>query len=165
MPRLDGLSATRQLRASGVTPEELPIVALTANAFADDIAACRAAGMQDHLAKPLSSDALRDVLVRYLSTAAGQVATANIPPVSDRLRALYDRRRGETLDALSHLLADRTFDPNDRATVAGLLHKLAGTAAMFGEAELGARAGALEDRLRDGSPEWPDEARTLLRAA
>ena len=159
MPRLDGLAATRRLRAAGFVAEELPIVALTANAFADDVAACRAAGMQDHLAKPLSAGALAAVLARHLP-AVGALATE--PTGADRLRALYDRRRGETLDALARLLADRTFAPLDREVVAGLLHKLAGTAAMFGEAELGERAGALEDRVRDGVADWPADARALL---
>ena len=58
MPHMDGLAATRAIRAAGVTAGELPIVALTANAFADDVAACREAGMQHHLAKPLAADAL-----------------------------------------------------------------------------------------------------------
>ncbi|MCU0698420.1 MAG: response regulator [Myxococcaceae bacterium] len=50
MPGLDGLETTRRLRARG---DETPVLALTASAMPDDLAACRAAGMQDCLTKPL----------------------------------------------------------------------------------------------------------------
>ena len=62
MPQVDGLEATRRIRASGVNADTLPIVALTANAFGDDVEACLTAGMQDHLAKPLQLAQLTEVL-------------------------------------------------------------------------------------------------------
>lgn len=62
MPRLDGPSAARALRARG---DSTPIVALTANAFAEDRAACLAAGMDDHLTKPLEVEGLRAALARW----------------------------------------------------------------------------------------------------
>ncbi|HLG84006.1 MAG TPA: ATP-binding protein [Bradyrhizobium sp.] len=64
MPELDGLSATRALRACGGRLASLPIVALTANAFPDDIKQCRDAGMSDFLAKPLRKPALVGALLR-----------------------------------------------------------------------------------------------------
>ncbi len=66
MPRLDGPGATRALRARG---DQTPIIALTANAFAEDRAACLAAGMDDHLSKPLEADALRSALARWTNGA------------------------------------------------------------------------------------------------
>ncbi len=65
MPVLDGVEATRALRAAGHDPARLPIVALTANAYADDVALCIAAGMQAHLAKPLRIPDLKQVLDRW----------------------------------------------------------------------------------------------------
>ena len=62
MPGMDGPSATRALRAAG---DRTPIVALTANAFAEDRQACLEAGMDDHLVKPLEVEALRSALVRW----------------------------------------------------------------------------------------------------
>jgi len=66
MPKLDGLEAAQRLRQGGVSEDELPIVALTANAFADDIENCLAAGMQAHLAKPLSMDRLAEALKKWM---------------------------------------------------------------------------------------------------
>lgn len=62
MPGMDGPSATRAIRATG---DQTPIVALTANAFAEDRRACLEAGMNDHLTKPLEADALRSALARW----------------------------------------------------------------------------------------------------
>ena len=61
LPDLDGLTATRHLRNTGVT---CPIVALTADAFEEDRRACLAAGMDDFLTKPLDPNALRAILAR-----------------------------------------------------------------------------------------------------
>ncbi|MEI9982033.1 MAG: ATP-binding protein [Aliidongia sp.] len=58
MPILDGLEATRRIRALPGKPGRIPIVALTANVMPDEVAACHAAGMQAHLAKPLDATAL-----------------------------------------------------------------------------------------------------------
>ena len=67
MPGADGPAATRIIRASG---DRTPIVALTANAFAEDRRACLEAGMDDHLVKPLEPEQLRAVLARWTNAAA-----------------------------------------------------------------------------------------------
>jgi CheY-like chemotaxis protein len=60
MPEVDGLTATRRIRAGrGPQPR---IVAVTANAAAEDRAACEAAGMDDHVAKPVRPEALAAAL-------------------------------------------------------------------------------------------------------
>jgi CheY-like chemotaxis protein len=50
MPEMDGLEATRSIRQRGVN---IPIIAMTANVFKEDIERCLAAGMNDHIGKPL----------------------------------------------------------------------------------------------------------------
>ena len=62
MPGMDGLAATRAVRAKG---DMTPILALTANAFAEDRRACLEAGMNDHLAKPIDVALLRASLARW----------------------------------------------------------------------------------------------------
>jgi PAS domain S-box-containing protein len=62
MPGLDGLEATRQIRAAEPDKRRTPIVALTANAYAEDRDACLAAGMDDFLVKPLDRERLAAML-------------------------------------------------------------------------------------------------------
>jgi len=73
MPIMDGLEATRQIRAFLEKREQpsqgrrrLPIIAMTANAFKDDINNCIEAGMDGHLSKPLDVDRIFEVLCDYL---------------------------------------------------------------------------------------------------
>lgn len=65
MPRLDGPDACRAIRQQ-LTAEVLPVIAMTANAFAEDRAQCRAAGMDDFLSKPADPEDLYRLLLRWL---------------------------------------------------------------------------------------------------
>ena len=68
MPNLDGYSATREIRALGDAEKAgIPIVAMTANAFAEDKRNAFSAGMNDHLAKPVDLAELARVLAAYLA--------------------------------------------------------------------------------------------------
>ena len=66
MPEMDGLEATRAIRRQDGPSQSAPIVAITANAFPEDMAACRAAGMIDFVAKPVSKERLVEAILRAL---------------------------------------------------------------------------------------------------
>jgi signal transduction histidine kinase len=63
MPVMDGISAVKRIRASGLPgAENIPIYALTANAFAADVKICIDAGMNGHIAKPIDVDSFKEIL-------------------------------------------------------------------------------------------------------
>jgi two-component system sensor histidine kinase/response regulator len=72
MPVLSGLEATRQIR---LLPNggQVPILAMTANAFIEDKEACLAAGMDDYIAKPVVPDQLYTMVLRWLSRKSAEV--------------------------------------------------------------------------------------------
>ncbi|MCM2329656.1 MAG: response regulator, partial [Lysobacter sp.] len=71
MPRLDGMAATRAIRTLPGR-EHLPILAMTANAFAEDRRACEEAGMNDFVPKPVDPEALYAALSHWLAVGAAQ---------------------------------------------------------------------------------------------
>ncbi|MBL8429327.1 MAG: PAS domain S-box protein [Dechloromonas sp.] len=89
MPLMDGLTATRHIRAteSGRT---IPILAMTANAFGEDRRRCMEAGMNDHVGKPVDPSSLYAALLKWLApvanadrgTQASQPPTLNLEPVT-----------------------------------------------------------------------------------
>ncbi|USI72425.1 hybrid sensor histidine kinase/response regulator [Sphingomonas morindae] len=179
MPGMDGLEATRRIREAGIDAATLPIVALTANAYPDDVAACLAAGMQAHLAKPASLDMLRATIHGWTraallphppSVAASGTASALAARLEGDLAERYRTRRRETIAALRGLLAEERVAPTELDAIAAQLHKLAGSAALFGEAALGEAAEALDQGLRhwpeaDREPRFRAGARRLLDLA
>jgi CheY-like chemotaxis protein len=115
MPEMDGLAATRAIRAMpGMT--ELPILAMTANAFSEDRAACIAAGMNDHIAKPVDPEFLFATLQRWLPVPATPAETpVPVSPDDDATAADRELRADKALaalDRLERLLEDADFDVN-----------------------------------------------------
>ena len=67
MPEMDGYEATRQIRALDLAKaKNIPIIAMTANVFKEDIEKCLASGMNDHTGKPIDTDNLLEQLNKYL---------------------------------------------------------------------------------------------------
>ncbi|MET0496166.1 MAG: PAS domain S-box protein [Actinoplanes sp.] len=70
MPRMDGYTATTEIRHRERADEHIPIIAMTAGALAEDKQRCHAAGMDDYLAKPIDPDQLQTALDRWITDAA-----------------------------------------------------------------------------------------------
>ena len=65
MPNKNGIEATKEIRASGhPDAKTIPIIAMTADAFDEDVKRCKAAGMNDHIAKPIDIDLLKHTIAK-----------------------------------------------------------------------------------------------------
>lgn len=67
MPIMDGYEATEAIRSKGFSKDLLPILAITANAYPEDIAHCLQSGMQGHIAKPVMIDKLKSSLQDWIA--------------------------------------------------------------------------------------------------
>jgi CheY-like chemotaxis protein len=74
MPVLDGIAAAAAIRSSDGPNRETPIVAVSASVQPRDVEACRAAGMNDHVAKPLNIQDLTEKVLRWTLEAATPLA-------------------------------------------------------------------------------------------
>lgn len=166
MPEIDGIEATRRIRSGGTAAAAVPIVALTANAYASDVDACHAAGMQDHLAKPVQLAALDHIVRRWaIAPADAAPVPSAIPASADPdLIAQFDARMQRMFDMLDIALAG-PLTPAVIDDLRDALHKLAGTAAFFGQGDLGTMAANLDERLGSdvATPEMLEVARADMR--
>ena len=156
MPVMDGLAATRALRAEGVA---LPIAGLTANAFASDRADCLAAGMDDFISKPVTRDKLEDAIERLLAPTSAPLAVAAEPVRVDsaQQQALIDELGPEIYRDLvrqfhedaSGLMAEAAASAGTEVGVRAL-HSLKGMARTLGFTAIGDLAAAAEVEARSG---------------
>jgi two-component system sensor histidine kinase/response regulator len=144
MPVMDGFSATRALRAREPAGVHIPVIALTADATSTGRAACLAAGMDDHLAKPFRREALHAILTRWLRKQThGPALPIAVRPVNPAPGAvpLLD---GATLDALRALPRS---GPKDMLTHIGELY-LADSRGLIATIEQSLHAGNGADLAR-----------------
>jgi signal transduction histidine kinase/DNA-binding response OmpR family regulator len=173
MPELDGLESTRRIRALPGARGRIPIVALTAQAFAEQIEECRIVGMNWHLAKPFTQATLLDVIARANSIGAASPAAPEVPDWPGADAPIFNARTfdhvGMFLDAakltehkrtLRHrctALRARLTDPetlvHDRAELQSSAHALAGCALMLGFERAGHAARLFEAAIRANSPD------------
>jgi HPt (histidine-containing phosphotransfer) domain-containing protein len=176
MPEMDGLEATRALRQTPAS-RNLTIIAMTANAMKSDLDACLAAGMNDHVTKPIERKALVQTLRRWLPTRGKSSADGPSSPPSqgDAGVPILDgidvagalERLGLEFDSLRRMLIrfadskDATFEPlraavatGDADAIAKQAHAIAGASGNLGADDLRAAAKALERAGRDGGHDF-----------
>jgi signal transduction histidine kinase/DNA-binding response OmpR family regulator/HPt (histidine-containing phosphotransfer) domain-containing protein len=191
MPVMDGLAATRAIRQNSQF-KDLPIIAMTANAMADDREKCLEAGMNDYLAKPIDPDKLFDALLRWIParTAAPNVAAAPVvaeqrPPADSaplkipgidtqtavkrtggnrqRYVSLLRRFADSQVGAVGEIRA--ALNAQDSATAQRIAHSLKGAAANLGANALAIAAGNTEVAIKTQSevePALVEMERTLF---
>ncbi|MCJ2129963.1 PAS domain S-box protein [Methylobacterium sp. E-045] len=108
MPGMDGLAATRLIRALPAPACAVPIIAMTANVLPEKIASLTAAGMDDHVGKPFKRDALYAAIARW----SGPSATVHAPTILDReiYDSLVDMVGPDRATVLLSMLADELVD-------------------------------------------------------
>ncbi|MBW7903321.1 MAG: response regulator [Rhodocyclaceae bacterium] len=175
MPVMDGIEATRRIRA---LPERArtPILAMTANAFAEDRRRCLEAGMDDFITKPFDPEGLFATVLRWLPGGAGPAAEAAAGTGDERLLSGLAGVPGLDVDAGMRSVLGRAgryvallrrflqLHGEDGARLRQLLaapdvaearlraHTLKGVAATVGAVGVQAAAEALEAALRTGAP-------------
>ncbi|MBN9090078.1 MAG: response regulator [Reyranella sp.] len=174
MPVMDGFTMTSEIRGieKGESRKRTPIVAVTADAMAGEEERCKAAGMDDYLAKPVGLDGLRAALRRWLP----EETEVPLPPVAavkkavrpaddtpaidptvldpwvendDDARRSILRRFSETVSASSHDL-EQAMACGDLATLQSAAHRLRSGALAVGARLLSSTAAALETAAKTG---------------
>jgi two-component system sensor histidine kinase/response regulator len=174
MPELDGISATQTIRAEGRFGD-LPIIAMTAHAMVEERERCFAAGMNDHVTKPIEPDVLYQTLARWFQRrpaaetsvrvekrpGAAEPALPQVPGVdtASGLKrvagnlSLYRNLLGKFVEGQS-AAADairKALREGDRALAERLSHTLKGVSGNIGAAVVQAAAGEVERAIRDGA--------------
>jgi len=177
MPVMDGVTATQLLRQDPQL-QDLPILAMTANARPEDRQRCLAAGMQDFVAKPIDPEGLWRTLAQWLPQRpnAGVVtaATARAPAMTSPPTELPNVPGLNTALGLQRVMGNQTLylrllqkflsgqrdvstritqalAANDQATAERLAHTLKGVAGQIGATAVQQAADVLETALHNGS--------------
>lgn len=165
MPEMDGLTATRHIRAAPGPNQKAPILALTANAFAEDAKRCVDAGMNEHLTKPIRKQILEAAIGRHVKPDASSsrsepetpftpvTVTGTIIDQQTWANLLQDMP-GEAVSKLARTFLEgqpaevaamsRDLTAGDRETLARRAHSLKSASRLFGALGLGELAAGLE---------------------
>jgi len=165
MPDIDGLEATRRIRADAKRGA-VKIIAMTANASLSDAKACLAAGMDDHLGKPVDLEKMVTVLLhhvgiesaepeQHLRPEPGDSVVESINSISQRFGHNHELIQGvlsgfasEQARQLARLQGQ--VEQRNTAGAAALLHAIKGSSGTMGAQALAQLAGDLEQELLQG---------------
>ncbi len=177
MPDMDGLDATRRLRAMLPDHRQPYVIAVTANAMSGDREECLSAGMDDYISKPVRRADLDAALARvgptHLAAPMISTATPDLPLIDLQTIAALRESIGSDEEVASlaaifreqaerDIAAMRRAWPGDLDTLGKLTHRLKGGGLSLGLHRLAERCQQLEQRTRAGLAD--DETARLLRA-
>lgn len=184
MPGMDGIETTRRIRAGSQAGARVPIIALTANVFADQIGKCQAAGMTDHLGKPFKRPVLLDMVARrtaevhvsaqsaivlaldtgeHACTEPDEILLFDDAVFADLQRLLGPDKSGDLLARFRDDLTTRFADPAP-ASLKADAHALISSAGLLGFRRLSVLARALEDAFSLGDEDALATAQARLLA-
>ncbi len=129
MPEMDGLEATRRIRKLAGSRGKVPIVALTAQAFTDQIAECRKAGMDSHLAKPFDPETLVAVVMRAVSAKPRQDEASPAPTPT----AMPSRLANPVIGLELPVFTEETFERTTAHLAPEAVASYLGTIAALGQ--------------------------------
>ena len=178
MPIMDGYEATRRIH---VLAPDMPVIGLTAHAMAEERARCLAAGMADHVTKPVDPDRL---VAAILACVSSQVVPSPVSPATPsgpgpmidhaKLRQRFNQRDAfiaklfvsaeQSLQSMGDKLRSAAAS-GDYAAMRLLAHSLKGLAGNLEAARAATLAKRTEDSARDGSPEALALAQQLAETA
>jgi CheY-like chemotaxis protein len=173
MPKMDGLEATRRIRLLPGLRGRVPIVAVTAQAFAEQIEECKNAGMNDHLAKPFTQERLLHVLDDTIaehnacSEAGSALETEQLFNAKVFQQAASFLPSGivvsyvQTITRHSKSLLSALQTLDNIGNCADEAHDLAGSAGMFGFDRLAATAREFDHAVRNVAADTPALAANL----
>jgi PAS domain S-box-containing protein len=151
MPKLDGVGATKAIRALDGTAARTPVIALTANALSGQRESYIAAGMDDYLSKPIQPTALAAMLGRWANGGAPLIAdnplahlAGRIPP--QQMRALIEAYAEDAEARLERLVG---LDAADLETMRQVAHDIAGSLGNVGAQRVVDVARRLEAACRE----------------
>ena len=182
MPVMDGLQATRAIRQDEQF-KKLPIIAMTANAMISDVLAYDKAGMNDHIAKPIDPQKMYQTIALWVKPEKRQALAAikkhqnddDIQPlylpgfeVAQAMAGiggnhkLYRKLLNRFIETESDVVEriKSSLHEQDRESAIGLVHTLKSTSGTIGMVTLQTMAEQLENVLREGPAEPPEELLT-----
>jgi len=195
MPGLDGVGATRQIRALSEAKRSIPIIAMTANAMAGAKEEYLAAGMSGYISKPIQPAELLSLLANIAAAGSGAVPASppdSVPRFVDQVpingkspafqvldvKKLAELERALSRDKLEGLLSlyrtdltlhlARIADRSDDGDIEGVsreAHIIVGSAGNFGAMRTSSLARNLESACRDGNRELTHKLVGELRAS